>query len=215
MKNTDGIDLSSIQDVKTWLGIGQGNTSDDSPIQDCITAFSVYVLRLTARGAADGSIPTVSPFVQPVSYDEFYDGSGTDSLQLRNWPITAVASLNVNGRTIPASSGIGHFGYVVDGDGKFLSMRSGGWNYQRGGGCSSGFPDGAQNVEVQYTAGFAAVPFDLEMAVRKTVALNYKRKSWIGQRAQAMAGGAGTVSYSTWEMDADAARTIEYYAARG
>jgi hypothetical protein len=43
------------------------------------------------------------------------------------------------------------------------------------------------------------------------VALNYKRRAWLGQRSQSMAAGAGTTSYGTWEMDDDCKRDILEY----
>jgi hypothetical protein len=197
------------------------STNDDQQIQDCITAFSAYVLKLTGRGPMDGSMPTESPFVQPVAYDDFYDGSGTMRQQVRNWPITAVTSVTVNGIAIPQSTSVQVPGWVVDGDKKFITLR-GGYspnvatfqNYRNQGvglGYGPGFAYGPQNVEIVYTAGFSGVPDDLEMAARKVVALNYVRRGWIGQRSQAMAAGGGTVTYGTWEMDADCKETIMYY----
>ena len=196
-------------------------TTDDQQIQDCITAFSDYVLYLTSRGPQNGSFPTESPFVQPVQYDEVYDGSGTPRQQVNNWPVTAVASVNINGLAVPQSTNVNTPGWVVDGDGKFISLRGGMnqtvatfQNYRSQGVGSSfmyggGFSPGIQNVEIVYTAGFNGVPPDLEMATRKTVALNYVRRGWIGQKSRALAQGAGTVTYGTWEMDDDC-KTIIY-----
>lgn len=221
------IDLTTLASVKSWAGIN--GTADDQTISDAISAFSAYVLHVTGRGPADGSIPTQSPFVTPVSYDEFYDGSGTMRQQIRNWPIVSVTSVTIDGQTIPQSTSINVWGWVVDQDKAFISLRGGfsptvatfqnyryqGGRYGYGAGVQGpGFSAGIQNVEVVYSGGFAAVPLDLEMAARKTVALNYKRRGWIGQRSQAMAAGAGTVSYGTWEMDADARNTLLYYQRR-
>lgn len=221
----NAIDLTTLANVANWIApytLGQ-SVPNDTDIQDAITAFSAYVLKLTGRGPADGSVPAASPFVAPVSYNDVYDGSGTQRQPIRNWPITAVASLSINGQAIAQSTNINTSGWVVDGDKRFISLRGGfspfvatfeNYRYQRGGPCGPGFAAGVQNVEVQYTAGFAGVPVDLEMAARKTVALNYKRRGWIGQRMQALAQGGGTVSFSTWEMDPDAQRTIYYYRAQ-
>ena len=196
-----------------------GATNDDQQIQDCITAFSNYVLHLTGRGPADGSIPAHSPLVEPVSYDEFYDGTGTFRLPLRNWPITAVVAVNVFGSAIQQSTAQNVSGWVIDQDARFISLR-GGYsatvatfqNYRGGwGGCAPGFAVGVQNVEVQYTAGFSGVPVDLEMSARKVVALNYVRRGWIGQKSQTLAQGGGTTSFGEWEMDADVMQTIQYY----
>jgi hypothetical protein len=216
------IDLTTLAAVKTWLGIS-GNT-DDSVIADVITSFSAYVLRMTGRGPADGTIPATSPFNTPVAYDEFYDGSGSMRQPVRNWPIVSVTKVNVNGQDIPASTNINVWGYVIDGDASFISLRGGynpavatfqNYRYQRDPYFSGpGFTAGTQNVEIAYSAGFAAVPFDLEMAARRTVSLTIKRKGWIGQRSQAMAAGAGTVTYDAWEMDPQSEKTLMYYRRR-
>ena len=169
----------------------------------------------------DGSLPAESPFVQPVAYDDFYDGSGTNRQPIRNWPIVSVASVNINGQAVPQSVNVNTNGWVVDGDKRFISIRGavnpfvatfGNYRYQGyGPRVGSGFVSGIQNVEIQYTAGFSGVPDDLEMAARKTVALNYVRRGWIGQRTQAMAAGGGTTTFGTWEMDTDVRNTIYYY----
>jgi hypothetical protein len=220
----NAIDLTTLAKVKNWIQIPTANTTDDQTLQDAITSFSAYVLRITGRGPADGSIPAASPFVAPVAYDEFYDGSGTERQQVRNWPIISVASVSVDGIAIPQSTAINVSGYVVDGDAKFISIRGGfsanvatfqNYRFQtRGSGGRGGFCNGIQNVEIVYTAGFAATPFDLEFVARKVVSLNYKRKDWIGQRSQQMANGAGSTFYNDWEMDRQDERTISFYARR-
>ena len=215
---TNAIDLTTVANVKAWAQIQ--TSGDDQIVQDAITAFSAYVLKLTARGPADGSIPATSPFVTPVSYDEVYDGNGNNELPLRNWPITAVALVNAGGIVIPASGDVSSPGYVIDQSKKFLVIRYGGVAYPYGRGARgprysyAGWPLGTQNVEVQYTAGFSGVPFDLEMLARKVCALNYRRRSSIGQKSQAMAAGAGTISFGDWEMDKEDMRTIDYYRSR-
>ncbi len=222
----NAIDLTTIAAVKAWLVTTQA--SDDQIIQDSITAFSAYILRRTGRGPLDGTVPSASPFVAPVSYDEFYDGSGTLRQPVRNWPITAVTAVNINGVAAPQSTSPQIPGWVIDGDKRFISFRGtgnprgyggyagyGGWGANpRMQGCGIGFINGIQNIEIQYTAGFSGVPFDLEMAARKVVSLTYKRRGWIGQKAQMMAAGAGTITYENWEMDQESNRVINYYQAR-
>ena len=220
---TNAIDLTTLANVKSWVQLGVAG--DDQIIQDAITAFSAYVLRVTGRGPADGSIPAASPLNSVVAYDEFYDGSGTERQQVRNWPIVSVSSVNINGQVIQQSTSINTWGWVVDGDAKFISLRGGfapnvatfqNYRFQgnRYGSRGPGFCVGNQNVEIVYSAGFAATPLDLEMVARKVVSLNYKRRTWIGQRSQQMANGAGTVSYNDWEMDNQDRQAILFYKRR-
>ena len=212
------IDLTTVANVKAWAGVT--TAGDDQVIQDAITAFSLYVMHITGRGNADGSVPAASPFSGVVSYDEFYDGNGNDTLPLRNWPIVSVAAVIDTGVTIQASTSTTSPGYVIDQSKKFLVLRFGGnqYGYTRNlrGGLTSGkgWSLGTMNIEVQYSAGFAAIPFDLEMMARKVVSLNYKRRQRIDQKSQAMAQGAGTVSFYDWEMDESDKRVMIYYQAR-
>lgn len=196
--------------------------ADDQTIQDCITAFSAYVLKQTGRGPSDGSIPTASPFVAPVAYNEWYDGSGSIRQFVRQWPIQSVSVLAIGPLSIPLSTAWNVPGFVIDEGKKSLSLRGGGGGYVGGilrvgfwnttyNGCGYRFWEGPQNVNVQYTAGFSGVPEDLELMARKVVSLNYKRRGWIGQKSLSMANGAGTTTYGTWEMEAADVNTMQYY----
>ena len=69
-----------------------------------------------------------------------------------------------------------------------------------------------QQVQISYTA--SGVPYDIELAARKMVAVNYKRRQWIDQRSQAMAQGAGTISFQSWEMPPEVKSVMDYYRRR-
>jgi hypothetical protein len=194
------IDLTTRAEVKSWLGIAQENTADDDLISGCITAASAYWLWRTARGSATDEIPDASPLVEPVTYDEVYDGSGSARQFLRNNPIVSVLTLEVNGRLVPASTGFGQGGYTIDGNGKSLVLRG------------EIFKEGIQNVHVVYQAGFRGVPADIRLAATQMVAVNYKRRQWIDQKSQAMAAGAGTVTYRDWELPPEVERVISNYS---
>jgi hypothetical protein len=214
----NAIDLTTLAAVKAW--IQTTNSGDDQIIQDAITGFSLYVLHQTSRGNADGSVPVASPFNSVVSYDEFYDGNGNNILPLNNWPIVAVSSVNDSGLALSPSNGLTGAGYVIDQSKKFLVLRCGGSAYpQRSGRYGSpynyraGWSLGTQNIEVKYTAGFAATPFDLEMMARQVVSRTYKSRQAIGQKTQAMAAGAGTIVWN-WDMSDQDKKVIQYYMAR-
>lgn len=286
------IDLTSINGVKSWLSAnGQPNasTSDDANIQACITALSAEFLWRTGRGPRSNVLPTQSPYVEPVSFSETYDGNGHDQLFLRNAPIQSVQSLMINGVSIPQSTGYGVFGFAIADDGRSLYMIHGsGAILSTRLGFGHHFSKGRQNVSVQYTAGYGVVsqiqdadqipqnspftlqpdgpwlsdggvqdqtsgspytlvqnapaqgqysvtsglytfnsadanktvvityttgdpPDDIELAVRKWVALNYKRRQWIDQKSQAMAQGAGTITLRDWEFSPDIQALFKQY----
>lgn len=221
----NAIDLTTVANIQAWLGSG---ASDAQSMQDCITAASAYWLWAVGMAPQNGDFPTVSPLVGPVSnINETYDGNGSSRMFLRIRPIQSVQSLSVNGIAIPASSGVTVPGFVVDGSGKSIAIRSG------SGGPAPGqqltvsfgflrnprsgiwfFSEGIQNVAVRYTAGYTTEPFDIEMAVRQMVAVNYKRRSWIDQRSQAMAQGAGTISFRDWEFPPEVKSVLDHYRRR-
>src|SRR5438132_2402170 len=184
-----------------WADTG---VSEDQLIQDAITAASEYWLWKTNRGPSDGSTPATSPLVAPIAYNEWYDGNGSERLFLFNSPIVSVQALMVNGSSIQAANGFGSSGYRIHQDKRSLILQGGGGSvttvYPGAGWWLGGtyFRKGAQNVNVQYTAGFSGTPPDIEMACRKMVALAYKERQAIGQKSQAMAQGAGTI---TWDFN--------------
>jgi hypothetical protein len=112
----------------------------------------------TGRGPQDGSFPTASPFVIPISYDEFYDGNGSIRMYLRNSPIQGVILLQIGYHVIPQSTLWGQQGFVIDGSKESISLRGG-----SGGGSTSfsfgqwnswNFWKGIQNVHTTYIGGY-------------------------------------------------------------
>jgi hypothetical protein len=227
------IDLATSEEVAAWLSSNQASASptlvSDPNLASCITAWSALFLRLTGRGDQNTDTPEESPFVQQVNYTETYDGNGSPQLFLRNWPINSVASLVIYNQTIPVSTGYGTFGYVIAGDGKRIVLQ-GGYGpvaavsfYQLArltqGGCGgptfgSGSPFDLQNVFVTYNAGFSVVPPEVNLTAIQVCARNYKRRNWIDQRSQAMAQGAGTITYRDWDLTREDWRTIREFQAR-
>jgi hypothetical protein len=204
--------------------------STDALLPDLITDASAWWIRQTGRGPQNNSIPALSPYVQPVSYTENYDGSGSETQYLRNFPIQSVASLIVNGATIPQSTGQPQTaGWAIDSSGKCLVMINPGFfpgftgNPGWGGGMGfypttfgSGYKffSGNQNVQVQYTAGFSGVPQDVFQAITEIVALTQKSRAWLGLRTEAMAAGGGTVTYDNLVIPKRAQRVLEFYSRR-
>jgi len=212
------IDLTTLAAVKGWLasqGVAPNNTSDDGNIGDAITAFSAMFIWRTGRGPLDGSDIVESPYVSPVTYDEWYDGNGSQRMFLRNSPIRDVTTLTIGNYTIPKSTNINTAGWVIDGTGASIALRNhGGGSFTQGYnfGFGGSFVEDIQNVHVVYSAGYSSVPYDIEMAARKEVALKYKRKSWIGLKSSSMGQGAGSTTYVEWEVDPETERVMQNYA---
>lgn len=215
------IDLTTLQNVKDWLKLQPPTSNDDDLIQACITAVSSYILWRTGQGDQSGDL-SQSPFAAVCNFNDTYDGSGTLRQFLHNRPIVNVSAVTIDGVAVPASSGPMVAGFVVDGTRKSISLRPGigsagfGWTaWQAGTYRATGrwprFNEGIQNVNIQYSAGYAQTPFDLELAAKRIVALNYQRRDWIGEMSRSMGLGAGTVRLTTWELDPQDERILDYY----
>lgn len=198
----------------------------DNLIARLITAASVYFLRKTGFTNSDGSIPSASVFNSQVSFNEWYDGNGNDRLFLRNRPIVSVSLLQVNGVSIPASTGFSVPGYVIDQNGRSLALRTGsGWAagswpvgagsyYQRNFGSIYSFFQGTQNINVQYTAGYASTPQDVNDAIIQLVGYTFKSKGWIGQQSVAQTDNVGTIQYVKWYCPPYVDDVIDQYKRR-
>jgi hypothetical protein len=196
------IDLCTVDDVLGWLNAQSPPAAtpptDVCSIQAIITSWSSMFLWRTGRGPMDEEMPTESPFNSIVNYVEAYDGNGHSKLYLRNYPIQSVNSLQIGNNTIVLSPGYGQAGYSVSVSKKYLHLRPGGGTFfgsLYGSWYGSVFWKGIQNVFVDYMAGYDPEPADIMMACIKSVALEYRRRSYIGVSSKSMAQGAGTISY--------------------
>lgn len=188
------LDLASLSGCKAWIG-GISGSAQDANIQACLTAASVYFLRQTGRGPRNWQTAAQSPFNQPVTYTETYDGISGGKLWLRNFPITAVSSVTVGSYTVPQSNGPTLPGWAIDDQGRAIVIRGGGAGtspqtfqyvgrygngYQAGAGAvfgGRGFAVGPQSVQIGYTAGFNTVPV--------TSAINTIVAGWVASTAYA------------------------------
>lgn len=157
------------------------------------------------------------------TFTENYDGNGNNTLMLRQNPIVSVIYLNVNGRSIQSSTSPNLPGYVIDALQKSIAIRWGGTSYsipfnfatlaawQGGGWAGGGFPRGVQNIQVQYTAGFPATPYDVFDKVTQMVAVNYKRTNWIDQASQSLQGTGSVTGFRSWMWPPEVAECISRY----
>lgn len=183
-----------------------------------ITSASNYWLWATGKGGGGGT-PTVSPFVQVVAFDEWYDGNGNSRLFLKQTPIVSVTLLQVSGITIPVSTDYNIAGYVIDDSGKCLSIRDCGGYVARGqfgyGSRGNGgyrFANGVQNIHIQYTSGFNGVLPDVADACTEMVVLNFQRRRYLDQLQNAQAQAVGTISYSKLEVTPHIRSVMDNYS---
>lgn len=187
-------DLTTLADVKAWAKIS--NTTDDQLLQRLITAASTGIVNVLNRGD-----------IFSRQYIERYDGNGSQRLMLRQWPVTALSALSIDGVSIAAQTsyplGTGYLLTPWDGIGSgspcFLDV----FGYA--------FNKGRQNISVTYTAGYqtSAIPDDLAQACIELVALRYKERDRIGLASLAV--GGETTSYIQKDVRAFVEARLQSY----
>jgi hypothetical protein len=176
-------DLTTLANVKGWFSPPLTSTSDDTLLTRLVTAASQFIqTRLNRAIAAQ-------------SYVETRDGDGGAKLVLANAPVTAVASVAVDGIPIPVAADSMTPGYVFGDTVLYLQ----GYVFCRG----------FQNVTVSYSAGYAATPPEIEQACIELVALRYKERDRIGQVSKNLAGEV--VAFTQKDMPADVQTLLSQY----
>jgi hypothetical protein len=190
-------DMTTLASVKEYLEIATADTSVDSLLGRLITESSQQFVndcnrQILSRSYTDqfsgsdlqppwarnsiwGGLPGVF-----LSRDPNRAGNG---VTLRNYPVISVASLTIDNNVIPArdSADVTADGWVLVGD----RVQLNGWQYL--------FSRGISNIVVVYTAGYAAVPSDVEGAVIRRCAFELRRRRHLGQKSIGV--GRETVSF--------------------
>lgn len=158
----------------------------DVALARLITSCTRLMLRLMNRDA-----------VLVESVTERRNGSGTERMALRCWPVVSVTSVTVGNTVLPASSNGVQAGWVTDGFSVLLvGSQYPGYCGGYGGGTYGMFAKGFQNVAIVYTYGWTTVPEDIAQACIELVAQRWTRKGHIDQDSVSMGGPvAQTTSY--------------------
>lgn len=183
----DTTDLCTGADLELFMSQLAPGNPDEARLQRLITALSASMRNLLGR-SDDHDLAYAATIT------EVRDGGNKNSINMYRYPVWSVASLTVDGFSIPASTGPTTFGYNIT-RGRKLSLQNGarptGSPAVPGGGPSY-FNRGIQNVTVVYSAGYwlpsmtgtrpsmvQTLPADLRQAVAEWVALRYKQsKRW-------------------------------------
>lgn len=174
-------DLTSTDAVKAWLNIS-GN-SDDALLDKLVSRGSQFIRTYCQRDFLSQA------------YADTFDGRDTSRIAFPNYPVTAVASVTIDGTAIPARPSALGSGYVFSPT--MLSLS--GFSFTRGFG----------NVVVAYTAGFATVPPDLEQACVELIAFKYRERDRIGHQSKTL--GGETVAFYIGDMPKPVQTVLETY----
>ncbi len=177
-------DLTTLANVKAYLSPPLTATTDDALLGRLITAASQFIQSW------------INATIAQAGYSETRNGNGGTLLFLRNRPVTAVASVLVDGVAIAASNPAPMgAGFLFDDNAIYLKGYA--------------FSKGAQNITVQYTAGYATTPPELEQACIALVCLRYKERDRIGQASKSLAGESA--SFQPKDMPPDVATVLDQY----
>ena len=164
------MDFTTLANAREYLGVKTAN--DDNLIDWLIKSATAFITNYLSRD------------ILSAHYTEYRDGAGGVILSLLNSPVTAIATLEVDGVAIPLAASTVAAGYTFN-DRQI---------YLRGYQLNRGF----QNVKIVYTAGYAAVPDDLQQACLELVAFKYRSRDWTGQSSKII--GGENVTYITKEI---------------
>ena len=194
-------DLAAVSDAIAWLQI-DAQTIDVSIVTRLVTAASGFITQWLGRS------------IVPQDYEELRDGLGPSSPRFvfAQFPVTAVLLVVVDGVTIqpippaqPAAPGM-----AVP---TFASSRAG-YLFTPTSLTIRGFwiPLKKSCVTLQYTAGFAVVPPELQQACIELVAQKYRERTRVGVASENVAGVGGQ-TYSIADMPQNMATLLAKYQA--
>ncbi len=165
--------LVSLGLVKGFLNVSSSDTSQDSWLTNLMTAADATVKSYLGQN------------IEPANYLEFYEGTGTRFLPLRQRPVTAINNLWVDFNANYGQNPAGAFGtdtlltqgsdYVLDYDAGGTNSRSGlvvrintvwsqvGRTYYPGK-MTAEIGPAFGSIKVDYNAGYATIPIDIQYA---------------------------------------------------
>lgn len=155
-------DLTTLAEFKSFAKLAAA-TTDDALLTAAITRLSAAIKNYTNRD------------ILQASYTDILNGTGGSQIMTRQNPITAVSAVSIDGITVNAAPAPATVGYRFD---KRVVYLVGG----------QGFTRGAQNVSISYTAGYAAIPGDIQQAIHEWLNVIYREIERPGQSSKSIAG---------------------------
>lgn len=155
-------DLVTLAQVKAALSIA--TTSQDAVLAALITT------------ASDAVQNKINRQLSSLRRTEAYDGHGYSTLILRDYPVTEIHAVTINGQPVPQALAWGQRGWAKIQSGVGIAL------------FGMAFERGQQNIAVDYTAGYTSIPAAIQQAVIDTVALWHKRRELAGVTSKSIGG---------------------------
>jgi hypothetical protein len=180
--------LTSLASVKDWLGVTA--STDDVKLTRLISAISAYVQQVMSIGIA------------VASYTHRSSGHEQSTIILEQFPVVGVASVMIDGESVPVASSPTASGYEWDEHGVYLR----GWVFTKG----------ARNVVIVYSAGYQETEVAVVPATPHKVKVD---KRWIADGQVTNAAGlvltkvTGVPTTGQYSVEQDSTATYTFAAA--
>lgn len=181
--------LVSLAEAKTYLKITA--TSENSVIEDFINRASIWANNYTGR------------LLLSRTNTEKFDGDGTNSLQLNNYPISSVVYLREDPlRVFGSDTNIESEDYFYDDNNGTIYLKN------------TVFQKGTKTVYVVYIGGYTTVPESIKEAVLLYVGSAYRRE-YADQRFGVSSETVGdrTTTYATADIPPKAKALLDRYVS--
>ena len=181
--------LTTLENVKESLSIT--DSDNDSLLERLINAATELIESETGRR-----------FKKTDHEEEIHDGIGKN-LALENYPI------------LDSEDDVSNSDPVIKriySDGTDDTIDEDSYRYNKKTGViyrAVGWPEGEDNISVDYTAGYDTIPADLEQACIDLVSYAYNRRKNAGVKSEA--DGAYSITYATLDQVPTAKATISLY----
>lgn len=175
------IALVSASAIYDYLGIPSGGT-EESECDASLMAASRRAVEMSGRGVDENG---VSRFLS-TARTEYYDGDNTNTLMVKSYPISTVATIYVD-----TDRGYGSDS-LLDADDYVWYAMSGTVKTDE-----TLFTGGNKSIKITYTGGYTTVPEDLQQAVKELTAFYYKRNTDKRVGVSSVSVGDKNISYET------------------
>jgi hypothetical protein len=177
-------DLTTTENVKTYLKIKTEDTTSDALLAILVTAASDYIQNILNRT------------FKATDYVQKCNGNGVGVMLASDYPVLSVAKVSINGVEIPAATSDTSNGYIFDEDGIHL----------RG----FVFSKGVKNVILSYRAGYEVTPPIVADVCALLVTKKFKYLDRIGHVSKILAGE--TVTFERSDLTDELQSVLRNYA---
>ena len=144
-------------------------------------------------------------FVGVVSCSEIRTGNGNREMYLADSPVASITSLTIDTQVIPAQPADGQPGYFLIPSSDVLGSKVLALE------CYTFCRSRHRNVRVSYTAGWAAVPLEIEQACIELVSSQYKRGSRDPMQDSETSAGQQTLHFRSDLVPTSIKRILDMY----